>query len=168
MTTDDFLYKQYHLSVLTGTNQRYHQEYASWWIGADRAAKIVVGVLAIGGACASVVTASLESVRWDIAGIAVAVLAAIAGIVLNVLPFGDWASRHIALFQRWTDLREDVDALLFDLKGDPSAPIVERLKQLDAKVHRICGTEPAPKKSMLVRCQHDEERSRPNGAACAA
>lgn len=168
MTNDDFRDRQFELSVQAGMNQRYHQErehHWSWW---DKAAKIVVGILAVIGACVTAATLVPHPHEIDVAAMVVASLAAGAAVALNVVPLGDWAAHHLALLQRWTDFREDVDLLLYDLDGDPEPPVVERLKQLDAKRHRICGTEPAPIKAKLRECYNDECASRmPAGSACA-
>lgn len=161
MTRNEFRQKQYEISVCAGTNQRYHQKRTYAWERWDRFAKIMVGILAIIGACLSVVSASLGTSAWNIASITIAFLAAGFAMALNVLPFAEWSSSHRALFQRWTDLREDVDALEFDL-GDkePDDHLIRRLRDLDAKVHRICGAEPLGYRTLLNECQAIEERSR--------
>jgi hypothetical protein len=62
---------------------------------------------------------------------------AAAAIVLIVLPFGSLEKEHVDAFRRWTDLREEVDNLEYDLGiGEPSNEIVERLRELDAKKQR--------------------------------
>jgi len=99
------------------------------------------------------------------ASIVVGGLAALAAIALNVLPYGEWASRHNALFERWTDLREDVDKLLFEIEEVPTTQLVDRLKELEGKFHRICGTEPGYKKPLLDECYREEETSRRFAAA---
>lgn len=168
MNRHDFEQKQYEISVQAGTNQRYHQDRAWLWTWLDRSCKIAVGVIAVIGVCLAIVTIFVQRSDWIAASVTAAALAALFAIALNVSPFGDWASLHIALFQRWTDLREDVDGLLYDLEGEPTRENMDRLRQLEAKAHRICGTEPSAKLELLVKYQADEERSRhPSSAACA-
>jgi hypothetical protein len=106
----------------------------------------------------------------DWIGVVIAFLAAAAAVILNILPLGECAAEHLDLFRRWTDLREDVDAVLFDLKDNPDQELIDRLKSLDAKMHRICGAEPMePDKKLLRRCYDEEVISRegPKEAACA-
>ena len=169
MTRDEYLDKQYVLSVTAGVNQRYHQHRASVWTTWDRICKIVVGVLAVAGVCLSVATAAYKTDGWDIASIVVASLAAMAAIALNVLPLGDWASLHTALFQRWTDFREEVDDLIYRVKDTPNANDIDRLRELQAKCIRICGTEPHCKDGKLRKLQELEVKSRtPAPLACAS
>lgn len=167
MTKDNFLDKQYALSVMAGVNQRLHQHRASMWTTWDRICKIVVGVLAVAGVCVSVAASTLHTLPWDIASIVVASLAAIAAIILNVLPLGDWASEHGALFQRWTDFREDVEDLLFRITDEITDDDVLRLRELEAKSHRICGAEPHCSDDKLRRLQAAEEKSRRPATASA-
>jgi hypothetical protein len=160
MNRDEFEDKQYHLSVTAGMNQRYHQNRQYLWTICNRAIQIAVGTLAVIGVCLAVTAALVESKTVDVFSIVIASAAAIAAIALNVLPLGDWAALHGDLLRRWTDLREDVDALQFDLDGEPTPDLRERLKQLDAKVHRICGGEPQFNEALLNKCFDDEEKSR--------
>jgi hypothetical protein len=161
MTHDEFLDAQFKTSFTAGMNQRYHQARASHWACWDRTCKISVGVLAVAGACLSVVTISSPAGSLIMVSAIVAAMAAVVAIALNVLPLGEWNSQHAALFQRWSDLREDVDSLLFELDGDnPSVALVSRLRELEGKVHRICGTEPACRKELLAECFREEEQSR--------
>jgi len=134
-------------------NQRYHQSRASLFARWDRRVKIAVGLLAVAGA----VLAFSGSVVWSVI---ISCLAAAAAVVLNVIPISDWHCHHVELFRRWTDLREDADALLFDLNDDVPPELIARLKSLDAKLHRICGSEPEADSRLLVECQQAEERSR--------
>jgi hypothetical protein len=160
MTKKLFNQAQYEVSFTAGMNQRYHQireHYWTWW---DRFCKILVAVLAIAALCFSVVAWVLHDWKWDAAAVAIASAAAVAAIVLNVLPLGDWARIHQALFQRWTDLREDIDALRFTVGNEPTDAQLARLKELEAKVHRICGTEPACNEALLEKCHEAEKLSR--------
>ena len=168
MDSSAFRTKRYQLSVLTGMNQRYHQRRTHVWTVCNRSVQITVGVLAVAGVCLSVAAWLAHDDRVDIAAIIVASLAAIAAIALNVLPLGDWSQQHADLFRRWSDLREDIDGLLFDVDGDPGIVQSERLKQLDAKVHRICGSEPHFQKKLLEECLAEEEQSRRFASAQSA
>ncbi len=160
MNKDQLANKVYHLSVTAGMNQRYHQDRAFLWTLWDRICKIIVAALAVAALCLCVVTAVVEGVIWDEWSIGVAIAAAVAAIALNVLPLGDWASQHNALFERWTDYREDVDSQFLNIPQTPTADDLIRLKELDARMHRICGSEPAPSKKKLQQCFDVEEESR--------
>src|SRR4051812_16924755 len=103
MTKQEFIFERHQISVGAGMNQRYHQSRAATWSWWDRGCKIVVGLLAVLGVCLCVVTANIHNYWWDGSSITTAALAALAAIALNVLPFGEWCSRHSALFERWTD-----------------------------------------------------------------
>jgi hypothetical protein len=160
MTQPDFDHELLCLSMTAGMNQRYHQKRAHFWTCWNRGVQISVAVLAVTGVCLSVVTYFVEAKIADWFGIGVATSAAIAAIALNVLPLGDWAAMHLDLFRRWTDLREDVDSLKLETAAEPSKYGVQRLRELGAKVHRICATEPAPKEKLLHECHNAEKRSR--------
>lgn len=160
MTRDEFLDVQYRVSVTAGMNQRYHQAYTRFWMRWDRASRISVGVLAVGGAMLAVVTSVNTDARWLAASISIAALAAVAAVTLNVVPLSDWALQSSDLFRRWTELREEVDALEFGVGEKPTASVVERLKQVSAKVHRIAAIEPAANEEFLLKCFKAEEASR--------
>ena len=170
MTKYDFENKQLAISMTAGTHKRYHQRRWHYWTQMDRWFKIAVGFLAVAGACFAIVTMFHAGETYDLIGMVVAILAAIVAIVLNVFAFGEWASESLDLYRRWTDLREDIDDLLFDL--DDSEPtrqdLVERLRRLEAKVHRICGSEPRCKQSLFLECYTDEKQSRQKVAIDAA
>ena len=168
MTADEFQKKQYDLSVTAGMNQRYHQRRAgrfAWW---DRGFRVGIGVLSAVSAGLAVAAANNSVSHVEGYSVAIAIVVAGIGATLNVLPFGDWEKSHVDLFRRWTDLREEVDALLYHTNGEPSAFVISRLKELDGKLHRICGMEPACKTKLLDECHRAEERSRGVDAACAA
>jgi hypothetical protein len=161
MTRDQFLDKQFSISVTSGMNQRYHQSVAHWWTGWNRAVQITVAILAAIGAILACVAPFAKSTALDVVSAVFACLAAIVAIALNVLPLGDWSQEHLDLLRRWSDLREDADSLLFDLTDDEPPPhLIARLKSLDAKVHRICGGEPLSDKALLEQCYREENRSR--------
>jgi len=128
MNSEAFLDKAYHLSFSAGMNHRYHQSREHRWNWADRTAKIIVAILAVAALCLCVVTAQSDHWGWDAVSIVVASLAAIAAVALNVLPFGEWAKTHNALFQRWTDFREEIDAVRFEGDGAPTAIQLELLR----------------------------------------
>jgi hypothetical protein len=160
MNPAEFEQKQYEISVQAGTNQRYHQRRANYWLWWDRAVRIAVGIMAVGAFSLSIVTAFTHPVLVDIASIAVAFTAASAAVALNVLPLGEWAAQHLDLFRRWTDLREDVDTILFDYGEEVTPEFVGRLKQLEGKAHRICGSEPECESNLYDQCFREELRSR--------
>jgi hypothetical protein len=160
MTHDEFLDRQYALSVQAGMNQRYHQGLARVWRRWDMGAKIATAVFAtiafgLAIACAMIHDHSLHAVE-----ITVALVAALAAIALNVIPLGAWELEHRELFRQWTDLREDVEALGLECLGEPEDAHLCELRTLDAKAHRICGQEPAPNEKRLRRCYDAEIKSR--------
>ena len=163
MNRQDFDYQQLRLSMTAGMNQRFHQARARHWLWWNRFIQISVGSLAVLGLCLAVAAAFSESRAIDWIAVFVAFLAAVAAIALNVVPVGDWAQQHLDLFRRWCDLREEVDSLLFEVTGDPTDGRVERLKQLDGKVHRNCSAEPGldeKTEKILMECHAAEKRSR--------
>jgi hypothetical protein len=169
MTKNQFLDRQYELSVMAGVNQKFHQGQIKHYADRDRYCKIAVGFLAVLGVCLCVVTATVDGWFWDAVSILIASLAAAAAVALNVLPFGEWASGHHALFQRWTDLREDVDDLLYRVVDEPTPDDLARLRELSAKCHRICGTETHCDDGILQVLQDKEEKSRrPAPTPCAS
>jgi hypothetical protein len=124
-------------------------------------------VLAVAAACLAAVGLRLDNIGWDIFAVIVASVAALAAITLNLLPLNQWATEHEALFRQWTDLRDDIDELLFDIYREPTPELIDRLRQLNGKVHRICGSEPGCDRRLLDQCFRDEVRSRAP-ANCAA
>lgn len=168
MTSEQFRDKQYEISVMAGINQRYHQSRAGHFAWRDRGFRISIGMLSAVAASLALITVKSTHPAWNWVSMIIATLVAIIGTILNVFPFGDWERQHADLFRRWSDVREDVDGLLYDLDEEPSSYLVERLKNLEAKVHRICGIEPSCKKKLLEMCQKDEHRSRcGESPACA-
>ncbi|MCA9265745.1 MAG: hypothetical protein KDA60_17910 [Planctomycetales bacterium] len=165
MNADKFLDEQYRISFTAGMNQRYHQDRAHWFEWWHRGTAIAVGFLAVTGAILAFVPA------WTVVPRIVACISAGAAIFLNVIPFGEWARQHSDLFRRWTDLREEIDALYFDLDGEPTPELIARLRAIDGKHHRICSAEPAFNDERLVKYYQAEKKSRPDdvdGAAPAA
>ena len=160
MTRDEFRDEQFRISVIAGMNQRYHQARVGFWSRWDRVIRIVVALLAVAGFTLATMALVVETSSLDLSAVVVAGLAAFGAVVLNVVPLGNEELRHQDLFRRWTDLREDTDALLFDLNGRVTAAQVSQLKVLDAKVHRICGAEPARSRKLWSRCEREERNSR--------
>jgi hypothetical protein len=160
MKAADLNRKQYHLSVTAGMNQRYHQKRAQKWTWWNRSVQISVGIFAVLGAVLSSITPFVENFKLDLAALVVAGIAACVAVALNVLPIGMWQDSHLDLLRRWTDVREEIDSQRF-IRGDKvSDEQWERLKQIDAKVHRICGSEPDCDQELLNACYAAEERSR--------
>lgn len=153
MTREEFDEKHYEMSLTAGMNQRYHQAKAGTWACWDRSFKISTGMVAVAGA----ITA-FSGPGWF--GAFLAIAAAMLAVSLNVLPFVEWSALHADMLRRWSDLREDIDALGFDVNGEPSKPLIERLRNLDAKIHRVCGLEPKVDKGFLRKCFLEEEQSR--------
>lgn len=166
MTPKEFHDKQLYISIGAGTNQRIYQHKASWWTGCDRACKIVVATLAVSSLCLSIWSVTPQGASWITTSIVVSGMGALSAIALNVLPFGDWASRHNALHQRWSDLREDVDSMVFAVKGDPTQAQIAHLKDLDAKYHRICASEPKCRDALIKHYYAEEKQSRQKVALC--
>jgi hypothetical protein len=161
MTKDEFLDKHYEMSVQAGMNQRYHQRYSTFFRRLDTAVKIVTAAAAVIGAilgAASMSETASELVVWS--GFIVSVVTTISAVALNVVPFGNHERDHRDFFRQWTDIREDLDALLFDCGDTPSDHVVRELKKLDGKIHRICGQEPKPDDKLIDECFRAEIRSR--------
>jgi len=167
MNTHDIRQKQYELSVNSGMNQRYHQFKTTRWAMWDRGFRILVGLFAVAGAILTSITAAVPESSWIPVSIVIAALAAFLAVVLNVLPFADWERDHLDLFRRWADLREEVDALLFDIDGATNDDMPERLKRIECKGTRIDALEPAPDETFLKKCYKDEMDSRkPDRSNC--
>jgi len=163
MNCDEFLDKQYEISVQAGMNQRYHQQrYATWWWRWDTSFKAATAALAVMGTMLSVAGLYRATLpEWNIAALVLSALSAIAAVILNVVPFGTWEQQHRDFLRQWTDLREDAEALLFECNGNqPNDFHIAELKKIDAKVHRLCGNEPSPDTKLLDKCYQSEKKSR--------
>ena len=149
------------LSFTAGMNLDYHQHEASSWAFWDTVVKVVVGILAV---CTvwwelkpqtdfrifpriyRITTAPIiRHGSW--LSLRSAILTAILAVVLSVIPMGDWSREHQGLFQRWTDLRSDVDQLkIVFSRTHPDDPrfdyISEMAESLMAKKHSIQSSEP--------------------------
>ena len=162
MTRDEFDDRQLQVTTTAFANQLYHQEMSQRWIRKNRSVQIAVAFLASFGLCLSLSAALVKSGWLDFFSVIIAAGATVMAIALNVLQFGDWAQQHLDFFRRWSDLREDTEALSFDLpsEGDPSDDLVSRLKSLDGKLHRICSDEPGGRDELLYKgCQQRAKRS---------
>lgn len=155
----------YALSFTAGMNQRYHQRRESFWIRWDRAAKIAVGIVSFAGAVltGATVTETSAAVGWW--SLVVTIFAACLAVLINVLPFGDWARAHTDFLRRWSDLRIDVDTLdvrvseaTTELPGTGDS--ISRYQELLAKKNAINALEPTPKSSLLDDCWEDENEFR--------
>lgn len=158
MNRTDFDKRQYELSVMAGMNQRYHQQQTDLWGSRDRWLRIAVGILAVGGSMLSVVTIYRTDALWIASSVTVAGIAAFAAVILNVIPITDRERRHLDMFRRWSDFREEIDSLRFVLKITDDA--TARLSSLDAKSHRLCALEPTADETLLSICFDKEQRSR--------
>ena len=98
----------------------------------------------------------------DYVALTVASAAAVSALVLNVVPFGAWEKESRDFLRQWTDLREDVESLLFRCPGEPVEHHICELEKLDGKLHRLCGAEPSPNKDLLEECHRAEKQSRPS------
>jgi hypothetical protein len=97
----------------------------------------------------------------DVIAVGIALAAAVVAIILNVLPFATREKEHVDLFRQWTDLRESVEWLRHAIgDGDPSKRLVEELAELDARLHRICGSEILADPVVWRKCENDERRAR--------
>lgn len=170
MTRDAFLKKRFHLSVTAGMNQRYHQHQAyRFWL-LDTSAKILTAAFSFLSFAAAIAawlygptdgSGHFLDVTIDVVGVGISFLAAIVAIILNVLPFASREKEHVDLFRQWTDLRESVEAIQHAIgEGEPSKRLVEELAELDAKHHRICGSEILANSTVWRRCENDERKSR--------
>jgi hypothetical protein len=152
----------YKLSFTCGMNQRYHQNLARVWEWGDRIAKGLVGISTLAGAMLGVASFTLSRnqalANWSLG---VTIVAAVLAIILNAVPFGDWARRHLDLFARWSGLRQDADTLKLRIEqGSPDVTGVDRLEELIAKKHSINALEPAPIESRLKSAWMSEATSR--------
>ncbi len=150
----------YRLTYVSSLNQRYHAKLRRFWAIADRAIRIIVGMLAVAAAIFAV--PPLET-PWP--SLWVAIAAAVAAFVLNVVPVGDWEKIHAELFRLWSDVRKDAEQTDLRARGlPPDQPIPEHLEErvieLAGKEHSLDSNEPAPVRWLLRQSQHEENESR--------
>jgi hypothetical protein len=157
MTNAECKLKIYDLIATCSVNQRFHQKMSWRWGLADKAVKIIVALVAI----AALITA-LGGKYWETWSIGFTVIAAIAAVILNVVPFGEHEKFYHEMFHLWSHLRIDVE--MFDTKiehqknqSDPH--LIERFAELKVKEHTLNCLEPAPSRSLLRKCQEDHNES---------
>ncbi len=161
MNHDAFEDERFRISVIASMNQRYHQYRGDHWLRWDRGVRILVGVFAVLGALLAVVTAYDSASEAVVVSVLIAIASVVAAFVLNVIPLGDWTMQHQGLFQRWSDLHERTEDLAFDVGENPEPEHVDRLKELNATLNRICGAELSVRDQELWdRCEREERQSR--------
>jgi hypothetical protein len=155
MKISDFQHELHELAYTGEVNQRYHQikQRQMWWW--DKAVKIGVAVLAV----VALVTAFLGD-ELKLLEQAAASVAAVAAIVLNVIPVGEWETHYGELFRAWSDLLLGAEKL--ELKArelDAEAPVhnylLEQFADLRGQACQLDATEHAPDDKLLDRCQGD-------------
>src|SRR5205823_224863 len=94
--------------------------------------------------------------EWKWLEVVAAVLAAVAALVLNVVPVGEWVTDYGEMFRSWSDLLLTAEQL--ELKAgelDDNTPVPEHLaERLEEVVSRQCqpdAMEPAPGDALLAR-----------------
>lgn len=120
----------------------------------------MTAVFAVIALALALVSSLVDYQAADIWGVAVSLLAVIAAIVLNVVPFGSWEQSHRDLFRQWTGFREDADSLESDLAGEPTSHDLCALSKLEARSHRVCGQEVSPDDKRVRSCYRAETKSR--------
>lgn len=171
MTREDFNEKVDDLSIDIGMNQRYHQREAwQWWL-CDTVAKIGTAIFAVAGlAMAIVIAFAPASEAAHIWEILVALCAAIGAIILNVVPFGEWANTSKEFLRQWTELKKKIVHLELDrVSSDPpSQPSIDDLLKQQARAEEINGSESPARQKLLEECLAAEERSHGIGETAAA
>jgi hypothetical protein len=138
-------------------NQRYHQLLEWRWGAIDKLVRAAVGILAIAGVVLAVPKLDLA---WP--GFWVALASVVVAAVLNIFAIGDWEKSHGELFRLWNDLEADSlaqEQKTYDLDDPPDAHHLERLQEMRTKMIALNAAEPAPFKSLLKRCQEDENEA---------
>ena len=152
------------LSFTGSMNARYHQQMVHRYEKYDRWFKFAVGVITILGAMLSAVSVANAHIGWGIGSLVITIIGAVVGIILNVLPFGEIARRHLDLFSRWSSLRQDADELLLHAEHNETkskaVTILDRIQDLTAKKNSINAIEPKPDENLLQECYEDENRAR--------
>jgi hypothetical protein len=162
MTNSEYQKRLYELIYTCEMNQLYHQ-ILEWRFGfADKALKIIVGILAVAGAVLAV--PGLPS-SWAWTGFYVAGLSAAFAVALNVIPIGDKEKIHGELFRLWTDLLKDAlqeehKTCEKDEGKEAHALHDSRLRELLAKKESLNASESAVWKNLLLRCQGDVNERR--------
>lgn len=179
MTNEDFADKLFELSFMCGMNQRYAQAMLadSLWhykIVADIASisSIFTFVLLIISCCCKHESRMRYTVQF------ISLFSAVCGLMLLITPTKSDAQHYAVMFQAWSDLRQDVDAVITD--SESSEEVLEAIspdkqevvgeirnvylqKQysyLKNKANGINSREPAADKGMLMKAYNEELVSR--------
>lgn len=140
------------LSITCGMNQRYWQAVESLQVSAP-ISMVLLGFVVVFGIAAILVgvlsfAPRLTRAIWVCVG-ATVTGASVVWLTYAIPPDGD-----AKLFRaEWTQLRLDVDDALIDED-------VSRYKEFVHRKNLISSREPEPRRSLLVSCLEDEERSR--------
>jgi hypothetical protein len=136
-------------------NQLYHQK-LEWRYGiADKSIRVAVGAFTVVGLILAV-----PGVNYPITGLILAVVAAIAGVALNVVPVADREKVHGELFRLWSDIRADAEREEIKTRessddGEVVAWRAERLCDLCSKAEDMSARESAAWVSLLKACDGD-------------
>jgi hypothetical protein len=171
--------KLMHLSMLCGINQRYQQMKltdAVWWSEHTDAAVATLTLITLALAIVAYfipkqpLLKSVERLAWltfDRISVGSAIVAALGGIVLIIMPESNNVRLHSNLFQGWSDLRQDVDSVISDaeaetqLSGDQEQGYLERrYRELLAKKNALNAREPAPDLALIKAFRIAEQLSR--------
>jgi hypothetical protein len=142
-----------------GMNLRYHQALQWRWGAADKAVRIVVGILAVIG-----IFLAVAADKYPTEGIILAVASAVVAMILNIVPFGDLEKFHADLFRSWSDVRreaelQEIKLAHLDPKKATIEAVCERITELCSKENQLCASEPAPWPTLLAKCEQDENES---------
>lgn len=154
MKASDFRLDIYKLTYTAEVNQRYYQlKYTSMWRW-DKIIKVSVAALAM----LATVCVFLPH-EYKMLEFAIAFLAAILAIVLNVIPIGEWMVEHGEKCRCWNDLYICADKLRMmtrDIPDDESVPsyLLDHLHDLGAKQYQL-DDEHTGDEALLGRCQED-------------
>ena len=155
MTASEFCSELHKLTYTAEVNQRYHQikQARMWWW--DKFVKIGVAILTVFALLAVFLPHEL---KWLEIGVATA--AAVAAVVLNVVPVGEWVTEFGEMFRSWSDVLRDAELLELKArklknKADVEEHLVERLEELVSQHCQLDAMEPAPNDELLFRCQGD-------------
>ena len=156
MTRPEWEYWIHDNLFTAGMNQQYHQTMAWRWEAADIILGLVVAILAI----ASVVCAANKN-RFGKYSLWVSSCGVVLMILLLFFPSGTWKLQYKDLFNRWTNLRQRVEALQIQLNAIPEGePIPEyfdsQAEQITAMEQDIASDEGAPHRVLLLRCFGDQ------------
>jgi hypothetical protein len=157
MTNNEYQTRLYELINICEINQLYHQR-LEWRFGfADKALKIIVGVLAVAGAVLAVPGIPTS---WTWAAFIVASLSAVFAVALNIIPVGDKEKSHGEMFRLWSDLLKDAlqeEHKTCEMESGKDVPksVDEHLRELIGKKECLNASESAAWPKLLLRCQGD-------------